>query len=55
LISLGADKSIRVIDLPHGEFVAILLGHQRPVDCLAFSGNGTFLASGAGDKTVRVW
>ncbi|HLJ98116.1 MAG TPA: WD40 repeat domain-containing protein [Gemmataceae bacterium] len=32
-----------------------LIGHQRPVRALAFSPDGTILASGSDDGTVRFW
>lgn len=34
---------------------ATLSGHQGPVLCCAFSGNSKILATGSGDKTVRLW
>jgi WD40 repeat protein len=35
--------------------LATLAGHKGPVSCVAFSGDGRFLASGSHDQSVRVW
>ena len=30
-------------------------GHNRPVNSVAFNHNGTILASGSYDKTIKLW
>lgn len=53
----GNDTSgtIRVWEIATGRLVASLEGHTQPVGCLAFSSDGTRLASGSFDATVKVW
>jgi serine/threonine protein kinase len=51
------DGTIRIWDLGQ-QFPQVektLTGHGAPVECLAFSSDGSLLVSGSGDKTVRVW
>ncbi|MFT5469942.1 MAG: WD40 repeat protein [Verrucomicrobiales bacterium] len=47
----------RLIDLERGggEVAAVLRGHTNAIPALAFSDDGSLLASGSGDDTVRVW
>ena len=35
--------------------VAVLGGHSQPIEVVSFSPDGTRLASGSGDGTVRIW
>jgi WD40 repeat protein len=49
----GTDKTVRVW-APAGNAARMLVGHEGPVQCLAWA-DGKTLASGSVDKTVRVW
>src|SRR5262249_13659745 len=42
-------------DIATGKESAKLVGHQSDVGALAFSHDGKFLATGSGDKTIRLW
>ena len=42
-------------DVASQQQVAKLTGHTNPVTSVAFDGSGKYLASGSGDKTVRIW
>lgn len=62
LMALGVDRErsgmweIRIINLETGQQVGqTLLGHRRDVYSVAFSRNGTRLASGGYDRTVILW
>jgi len=50
------DTIVRVWDLRHPGTAPLLLeGHRSGVELVAFSPDGTHLASGSRDNTVRVW
>src|SRR5688572_24211980 len=46
---------IIVIDLEKNVQAATAVGHTNVINSLSFSSNGTYLASGGDDNTVRVW
>ncbi|KAJ2007848.1 WD repeat-containing protein 83 [Coemansia thaxteri] len=51
----GTDCAVYVWDVGQAQLVRKLSGHTQHVDCVAISGNGSIIASGSFDKTVRVW
>jgi WD40 repeat protein len=54
-LAVAVDQLVQLWDVATGRFVAALEGHERTVLCLAYSSDGTLLASGGYDGTVRLW
>ena len=64
-VALSSDESlaatgsrngrVRVFGVPAGAVLADLDAHRDVVTCLAFSHDGTHLATGSKDRTVRLW
>jgi len=53
---LGIKKCpVRLWDVESGENIATFRGHSSDVQCLAFSPDGTILASGGYDGTILLW
>ena len=48
-------KDIVLLDAHTGEYVRVLEGHTDTVDGVAFSADGTTLASRSRDNTIRLW
>jgi WD40 repeat protein len=46
---------IYLIDLATGRILRTLEGHKSSIQSLAFSSDGTHLASGSNDRTSRIW
>ncbi|REJ96985.1 MAG: WD40 repeat domain-containing protein [Planctomycetota bacterium] len=55
IASVSDDRTVRVWDASSGAELACLVGHEKPISCVAFSMVGEQIVSGSADKTVRVW
>jgi WD40 repeat protein len=54
-LALAVDREVQLWDVGTGRPVACLEGHTGKVKCLAFAPDGTRLATGGFDRTVRLW
>ncbi len=55
IASASADATIKLWDLATGALVQTLTGHTAAIRAIAVSPNGTWLASGGEDRTIRLW
>ena len=56
ILALGIEREIRLLDAETGSLLRTLTGHTKQVDdSVAFSPDGTMIASGSYDRTIRVW
>lgn len=55
LVSLHADRTIRVRDAQTGKLHGVATGKDAEVACLALSPDGTLLATAGSDKVVTLW
>jgi WD40 repeat protein len=51
----GGDGIINLWDIGSGKKLRTFTGHVGPVWSLNFSNEGTVLASGSGDRSVKIW
>lgn len=51
----NVDQALDKRMLQENDALQTLSGHDKPVLSLAFNADGTFLASGSGDNTVKLW
>ena len=51
----AAGNDVRVLNAVDGALTATLRGHTGPVRSLAFAADGSMLATGSQDQTIRLW
>ena len=51
----GADKFVKVFELPSGQFVKSFEGHTHHVMDVGWKHDGKLLASAGADNTIKVW
>ncbi|RRR73978.1 MAG: NACHT domain-containing protein [Candidatus Viridilinea halotolerans] len=54
-LAVGVAETIYLLDPQSGALRHSLRGHQEWIQALAFSADGTLLASGSDDETIRLW
>jgi WD40 repeat protein len=55
ILAVAVGRVVQLWDVASGRLTACLTGHEGKVICLAFAPDGTRLASGSYDRTVRLW
>jgi WD40 repeat protein len=55
IASCGADKFIKVFELPSGKFVKSFEGHTHHVMDVGWSNDGKLLASAGADNAIKIW
>ncbi|MEZ5966747.1 MAG: protein kinase [Planctomycetota bacterium] len=55
LVTGGQDDQVRIWDPTTGDCLAVFDDHERTVESIAWSPDGTRFLTASGDRTVRVW
>ncbi len=55
LATCGADKFVKVWEVPSGKFVKSFEGHTHHVLDVGWKSDGKVLASGGADNVVKIW
>ena len=54
-LAVGSYKDIEIVDPDTRKIVKALSGHADRIYTLSWAGDGSLLASGSGDSTIRIW
>jgi WD40 repeat protein len=54
-LAVAVGRGVRLWDVDTGHVTASLEGHEGRIKCLAYSHDGTLLATGGYDQTIRLW
>jgi WD40 repeat protein len=54
-IAAAVGRDVYVLDVETGDRIALMEGHSSNVLTIAFSSDGSLIASGSEDTTIRVW
>jgi WD40 repeat protein len=55
LATCGADKFVKVFDIPGGKFLKSFEGHTHHVLDVGWKGDGKLLASAGADNVIKIW
>ncbi len=55
LLAVGSSAGVQLLDGATGSPVGVLLGHSDDVPSVAFSPDGSTLASSSSDRTIKLW
>jgi WD40 repeat protein/3',5'-cyclic AMP phosphodiesterase CpdA len=54
-LAIGRGWAVELVDAVTERVVRVLSGHTRGVNAVAFSPDGTLIATGSDDRTARIW
>jgi WD40 repeat protein len=54
-VSASHDGTLKVWDVATGNVQQTIVGHDRPIGCMAISPDGQTIISGSDDRTVNIW
>jgi eukaryotic-like serine/threonine-protein kinase len=55
MLAISWEDNAMLVDVESRKRLHLLQGHQNTVQCIAFSPDGRWLATGSHDRTIRVW